>query len=103
MFKKQKILFLILSVILILPNLVFAEVTIKSMIESVVSKVVWPIAAGVAVTLWIITGILFLSAQGAPEKLKQAKTALFTAIAGTVLVILAYSAIELIKNALGTQ
>jgi len=59
------------------------------------------IASGVVVILWVITGLLFLTAQGAPEKLKSAKTALIAAVAGTLLVIIAGSAIALVSSAFG--
>ena len=59
------------------------------------------IASGVVVILWIVTGILFLSASGAPEKLGSAKKALLAAVAGTVLVIVAGSAIALVSGAFG--
>jgi hypothetical protein len=59
------------------------------------------IASGVVVILWVITGLLFLTAQGAPEKLGTAKKALFAAVAGTVLVIIASYAMDLVGKALG--
>jgi hypothetical protein len=50
--------------------------------------------------LWVLTGILFLIAQGDPGKLNIAKAALFTSIAGTIIVILAVSAQTIISNSL---
>lgn len=93
----KKTLFLILSGVLVLPSLASA-VTIQSMTDAAVQTTLY-IASGVVVVLWVVTGILFLSAQGAPEKLNSAKKALFAAIAGTVLVIVASGAISLIKSA----
>jgi len=97
----KKILFLITSVILVFPTLITAEgVTIESMVSAAVHTV-WIIAAGIVVVLWIVTGILFLLAQTNPSKLTSAKTALLTSIAGTVLVILAFSALKLIGSSIG--
>jgi small-conductance mechanosensitive channel len=97
----KRIFFLALLAILLLPVTVFAQqITIKSMSEGI-ANAVWVIATVVVIVIWVTTGILFLSAFGAPEKLKKAKIALFSAIAGTVLVILAYGAIDLVKNILG--
>lgn len=96
----KKTLILIISAILILPNLAFAQVTIQSMVVAVVNTA-WIIATGVVVVLWIITGILFLSAQGAPEKISIAKKALISAVVGTVLVVLAYTALSLVRSAIG--
>lgn len=54
----------------------------------------------IVVIMWVVTGILFLTAQGEPEKLKKARTSLFAAIGGTVLIILASGAVAFIKNSL---
>jgi len=94
----KKILFLILCAVIVLPFSVSAEVTIQSMIQSAVTTTFY-IADGVVVILWIVTGFLFLSAQGAPEKLSSAKKALLAAVAGTALVIVANSAVYLVGHA----
>ena len=94
----KKILFLILLILLVLPSLTFADVTITGMVDAAEQTALY-IASGVVVILWVVTGILFLSAQGAPEKLKSAKTALFTAVAGTILVIVAQGAISIVGSA----
>jgi len=94
----KKILLLILSGILILPSLASADVTIQSMVAAAVQTALF-IASGVVVILWIVTGILFLTAQGAPEKLKSAKTALIASVAGTILVIVATSALSIVGSA----
>ena len=85
----KKILLLILLGVLILPSFASAEVTVKTMVCAAISTT-WIIAVGVVIILWIVTGILFLIAQGNPAKLTAARTALITSIAGTVLVILAF-------------
>lgn len=95
----KKILFSILSSIALLPTLVFAQnVTIQTMVNAAVDTTFF-IAGGVVVILWIITGILFLSAQGAPDKLSAAKKALITASVGTLLIIVASSAMYIIGQA----
>jgi hypothetical protein len=53
------------------------------------------------VIIWVITGILFLTAQGAPEKLKTAKVALITAIIGTVVIIMANYATSFVGGIFG--
>jgi uncharacterized membrane protein (DUF485 family) len=99
----KKILFLILLGVLILPSLASADISIQGMVEGAVNTT-WIIAAGVVVILWVVTGLLFLLAQGSPEKVNSAKKSLLAAIAGTVLVIVAFSAISLVSDAfnLGT-
>jgi len=109
----KKTLFLILLGILILPSLALADITpdevaacgpgvisIACMVKAAVNTTLY-IASGVVVILWIITGLLFLSAQGAPEKLGLAKKSLFSAVAGTALVIFAASALYLVGSAFG--
>lgn len=96
----KKILFLILLGVVIIPGLSLADSSfaISTMAQAAV-KTTFYIADAVVVILWVITGILFLAAQGAPEKLKSAKTALLTAVIGTVVVIVADSAVYLVSNA----
>lgn len=102
----KKTLFLILLGVLVLPTIALAQilcpggVNIPNMMCNAVNMV-WIIATGIVIILWIVTGILFLTALGDPGKLKSAKTALLSSIAGTVLVIVAFSAMNLIGSALG--
>jgi len=94
----KKTLFSILLSFCVLPAVAFAQVTIQSLMDAAVDTTLY-IAGGVVVILWIITGFLFLTAQGAPEKLSSAKKALIAAVAGTLLVILAASAIWIVSSA----
>lgn len=94
----KKILFVILLGILILPSLASAQVTIQNMIDGAVQTALY-IASGIVVILWIFTGVLFLMAQGEPAKLSMARKSLFTSVAGTVLVIVATGAINIVSKA----
>ena len=98
----KKTLVLILSGILVMPKLAFAVVPpmISNIIVSVENTAFY-LASAIVVILWIVTGLLFVTAGGAPEKLKTAKTSLIASVAGTVLVILAGSAIALVGSAFG--
>lgn len=96
--KKALVLIFLLG-ITIIPQISLA-VTIDSIFASIAQKV-WLVALSIIVICWIITGILFLTALGDPSKLSTAKTALFMAIAGTIIVVLAYSAISIIGNLIG--
>lgn len=97
---KKNLLFLVLLgvIALSLPNLVFGQ-TITGMVANV-AKVVWIVATIMVLIFWVITGILFLSSMGDPSKLSKAKLALFASIGGTVIVIIAYSAMTIIGNAI---
>ena len=98
----KKNLLLSLSIVLlsalILPSMTSA-VTITGMVDNV-ALIIVHVGGILVIIFWIITGLLFLSAQGAPEKLSNAKRALYMAIAGTALVILAQVASTIIGNAL---
>ena len=100
----KKILFSTLLGILTLPVTVFAAnsngngITVSGIVHAA-EQTTLLIASGVVVILWVITGLLFLTAQGAPEKLKSARTALIASVAGTALVIIAGSAIALVSQA----
>lgn len=95
---------LILVAILATPGLAFAQavppspITITGMVVAAVNTALF-IASGIVVILWVVTGILFLQAQGAPDKLSTAKKALIAAVAGTLLVIIASSALSLVRSA----
>ncbi len=97
--KKFKFLILLLSVLL-LPAMAFAanNTTVQGIVDAAVATTFY-IADGVVVILWVVTGFLFLTAQGAPEKVKVAKAALFAAAVGTVVVIVANSAVYLVSDA----
>lgn len=102
--KKLLSLLLVLLSILVLPNIVLAEeaieeATILGIVANVINIIVI-VATALVIIFWIITGLLFLFAQGQPEKISLAKKALFAAIAGTVIFILAQVATTIIGNAL---
>lgn len=96
----KKTLFFILLGALVLPFAASAAVTLVSMAGAIAGQVVG-VATWIVVIMWVVCGILFLTAQGEPAKLNSAKTALFAAIGGTILIILAQSAIIFVKNSFG--
>lgn len=96
---KKIISFLLLASVLVPTAFVSAQ-TLGSMAQSIAGQVVL-VATWIVVIMWVVTGILFLTAQGDPGKLNSGKMALFGAIGGTILIILAQSAIALVKNSFG--
>ena len=94
----KKISFLTILGILALPILAYAEPTVNGMVNGAVDTTL-TIASGVVVILWVVTGFLFLTAQGDPAKLKAGRTALLSATAGTILVIAASTAIKWVGSA----
>ena len=93
----KKILYLALLSILVLPSVAFGQATVAGIVTSIVNTV-WIVATGIVVVLWLTTGIMFLTAQGAPDKLNKAKIAFLAAIAGTAIVVLAFSARGIIEK-----
>ena len=95
----KKILISSLLSSILLPAMALAA-TIEGMVDAAVRTTLY-IGGGIVVILWVVTGILFLTAQGDPSKTSSAKKALLAAIAGTVLIIVASGAVSLVSNAFG--
>jgi hypothetical protein len=98
---KKYIFLILLGVVLVLPTLAFAT-TVEEIMSALVTTTLY-IADGIIVILWIVTGILFLIAQGDPGKLKSAKTALFASVVGTALIIIANSAVYIVGHAMNVN
>ena len=99
--KKVLSLTLFLLSVLLFPVFASSAVpTIEGMVKAAEMTTLF-IASGVVVILWVVTGLIFVTAQGAPEKINQGKKALFGAVAGTLLVIVAGSAVALVGQAFG--
>jgi hypothetical protein len=93
----KKILLILPALLLLLfPALVFGQ-TLGSMAAAIASQVVI-VGRWIVVIMWIVTGVLFLSALGDPGKLNTAKMALFAAIGGTIIIIIASSAESFVRN-----
>lgn len=56
------------------------------------------IFGGVAVIMFVIAGILFLTAGGTPEKVQAARSAFMWGVAGVVVGILAFSIIAVVGS-----
>jgi len=100
---KKNLLLLSLLAALALPAAALAQTTANVTVTGIVANVanvIWTVAVIIVVIFWVITGILFLAAMGDPGKLGTAKKALFAAVGGTVIVVLAYSATNIIENAI---
>lgn len=65
-----------------------------------VATVLRNVAIILIVIAFIIAGLLFLIAQGDPTKIGTAKKMVYAAIAGTIMVIIATVAIDIISNAI---
>lgn len=97
--KKIQAILILLVGALVLPSMVLA-ITVQTMAENI-KNVVWDVGVVIVVIFWILTGVLFLVALGSPEKVSTAKKALIAAIIGTIIVVLANSALSVVTNAIG--
>lgn len=61
----------------------------------------WIIFTIMAVVMFVISGILFLTSQGDPDKVTKARSAFLWGVAGVVVGVLAYTIIALVRGALG--
>jgi hypothetical protein len=100
----KKILYLFFLSVLILPSFVFAQLhsygpdmSIETIIDNVVSNL-WIVFAGIAVACFLVAGGQFLTANGAPEKLKTARSAFLWGVAGIVVGIISYSILTIVAN-----
>lgn len=68
--------------------------------ETKIISMTWAIFAGFSVVCFIIAGFMFLTAQGEPEKLKAARSAVIWGFIGIIVGIIAYSIIGIVSNSL---
>lgn len=68
-----------------------------------IANFVWTIAAGVSVIMLIWAGVMFLTAAGNPQKIKQAQDAFFWGVVGVAVTVIAFSVPALVKYTLGVQ
>ena len=94
---------------LVFPFLVLAQIggmqgpganTNITQITISIANAVWIVFTGIAVVAFIVAGVLFLTAQGSPEKISRARMAFFWGLAGVGVAILAFSIITLMINTL---
>jgi hypothetical protein len=96
---KKKILFLILSIFIVCPFIIFAANSPTVIFEEF-KKLVVSLGMALVVVGWIVAGVLYLMAAGNPEKIQTAKKAMIAAIIGTVLVVIAAAGYDVIKGLL---
>lgn len=80
------------------PGVTFGDI---GTIVNVVLGKIWILFAGIAVLMFIYAGILFLTAQGIPEKVSSARQAFLWGVVGVVVGIIAYSIIAIVGSLIG--
>lgn len=90
MVKNKKILLLAaIAVLTVLPIATLAsqiDDTVEALYDTAIA-----IGGSIAVIGWVIAGGLYLTAAGSPERIGLAKKALFAAVIGTLLIVIASS------------
>ena len=94
----KKILFLILLAIVALPVVAFADQACNTI--NAVKTITEELGVAIVVIGWIITGVLYLTAGGAPDKLGLAKKALVACVIGTAVIVLSTIAYNFVQDAL---
>lgn len=101
---KKILLSLVVVGIAAAPFLAMAQPSVTiSDLPSLVNKiksVVWTVFGLLAVIAFVIAGILFLTSNGNPEKIAQARNAFLWGVVGVVVGIIAYSIVEIVSTAL---
>jgi len=62
-----------------------------------VARPVWQLAAGLAVIMFIVAGILFITSNGEPGKITTAKQAVIWGIAGIVVATIAFGIVNFVS------
>jgi len=102
----KKLIVCAISTALLLPTVAFAfegqpgTTNIDSAIRNILNFV-WVIFIAFAVLSFIIAGVMFLSAQGDPEKIKEAKKAVLWGVVGVIVAIIAFSIVGIIRRNFG--
>ena len=103
MFKTNKKIAILISsaTLLVLPFIAFAidpGTWINGILNRFLDYVVWPVFFGAAILMLIYSGLLFVTAQGDPSKITNARRAFLWAIVGIVVAIIAFSAVQIVSN-----
>ena len=103
---KKIILVLTLLAVLTMPVMALAQIstappTINTDLEGLGGKIVsavWIVFTVIVIIMFVIAGILFLTAQGSPEKVATARLAFLWGVVGVVVGILAYTMITVVTS-----
>ncbi len=70
-------------------------------IINIVLNFIWPLFVGFAVLMFIVAGFQFLTAQGDPSKVDQARMSVLWGVVGVVVGVIAFSIPFIVRNTLG--
>lgn len=63
-----------------------------------IANAAWIVFTIIAVIMFIVAGILFLTSQGDPDKITKARSAFIWGVAGIVVGIIAFTIITIVKS-----
>jgi Type IV secretion system pilin len=63
-----------------------------------IEKLMGLVFGGIAVVMFVIAGILFLTAQGDPEKVQSARSAFIWGVAGVIVGLIAFSIVAIVSS-----
>lgn len=103
---KKIVLSLIAVSLLALPVLAFAQIGGNPPAISIdlttlgnkIANAIWIVFTILALVMFVVAGILFLTAQGDPEKVKTARNAFIWGVVGVVVGIIAFTIITVVRS-----
>ncbi len=100
---KKIIISSISAVLLILPTVIMAQTLqgITNNVATIVINVLYIIADGFIIFMFVLAGFKYLTAQGDPSKVSEANKAVIWALAGIAVVVLASFMRVIVQNTLG--
>ena len=90
---------------MLLPSIALAQLhsygslTLNGLIPNILN-VLWIVFTAFAIIMFVVSGIMFLTAQGDREKLVTARASLYWGVVGVIVGIVAYSAVAIITSIL---
>ncbi len=101
---KKELLLLSILILLALPFVIQAQ-NPPDMIVGILGRLIgifWNVFYGLVIIIFIIAGIMYLTARGDPSKIQSANKTLIWAIVGVAVGLLANFATAIVKSLLGT-
>jgi hypothetical protein len=103
--KIKKYLFSFVSLFLALPFVALGVATpsggYQNWVANIMAKVetaVWQFFFGITVIMFIVAGILFVTANGDPGKIKTAKTAVIWGVVGIIVATISFGIVGLVSG-----
>jgi len=101
----------VLAVLLLAPFAVLAQpwprtltVPITTVVVNLINItliIVWNIAIAFTIIMFVLAGFKFMTAQGDPAKVSEAKLAVIWGLVGVAVIVLAWSAISIVRFQFG--